>query len=57
LLLRLALRDLRHGDRQQLPLAQQLADVPRRVAFENAFAFPAAGLEGGVLERAHGGDL
>jgi hypothetical protein len=39
-----------------MPLAQELADVPRGVAFENAFAFPAAGLEGGVLERAHGGD-
>jgi len=41
--------------RQELTLAQQLPDVPWGIAFENSLALPAAGLEGGVLERAHNG--
>src|SRR5204863_3182569 len=47
------LRDLGDRDRQQLLLAQLLADLARRVAFEDALALAAAGIEGGVFERAH----
>jgi len=34
-------------------LAQQLADVARRIALEDALALAAAAVEGRVFERAH----
>ena len=45
--------DLGDLDRQQLPLAQELAHVTRRIAFENATMFLPAGVDGDVLIRAH----
>jgi len=47
------LRHLGDRDRQQLLLAQLLADLARRVAFEDALALAPAGIKGGVFERAH----
>jgi hypothetical protein len=48
----LLLGHFRDRDRQQLLLAQQLADVARRVALEDAGALAAAGLKGCVFEGA-----
>jgi len=45
-------RDFGDRDRQQLLLAQLLADLARRVAFEDALALAAASIEGRVFERA-----
>src|ERR1700683_1801396 len=55
LLLGLGLRDLGYGDGEELALAQQLANVARCVALENALALAPAWLQGGVLKRPHGG--
>jgi hypothetical protein len=49
----LLLGDLGDRDRQQLLLAQQLADVPRGIAFEDPLALLAGGIERYVFERAH----
>ena len=54
--LRFAVFDLGDGDRQQLPLAQQLAHVLDGVAFDDAVLFAARGVESGVFEGAHGQD-
>ena len=48
--MRFFLRNLGDRDRQQLLLAQQLADLARAVAFEDALALAAAGIERGVFE-------
>ena len=46
-----AVFDLGDGDRQQLPLAQQLPHVFDGVAFDHAILFAARGVESGVFER------
>ena len=45
--------DLGDGDRQQLPLAQQLPHVFDGVAFDHAILFAARGVESGVFEGTH----
>ena len=48
---RLGLHDFGDVDRQQLLLAQELADLPRRIALDDAFAF-AAGVSTAVYSKA-----
>jgi hypothetical protein len=50
---RLLLRHLVDGDGQQLPFAQQLADVAGCIAFQYAGAFLAPGIQCCVFECAH----
>src|SRR5690349_2822148 len=47
------MRDLADGNGQQALIAQQLAHLPRGIAFENAFAFPSSRVDGGVFECTH----
>ncbi len=54
LAVRFLLRHLVDGDRQELALAQELADVPRGVAFQDALAFLAGVVERYVFEGPHG---
>ncbi len=49
----LAVFDLGHGDRQQLPFAQQLPHMFDGIAFDNPVLFAARGIEGGVFEGTH----
>ena len=49
----LFLRDFRHHDRQQLLLAQLLADLTRGIALEDALALLAGRVKGGVFEGTH----
>jgi hypothetical protein len=51
--LQLALRRFLDFHRQQLFVAQQLADMLGRVAFDQTFAFSSLRIERGVFERAH----
>ena len=51
--LALASLDLGDLDGQELAIAQQLADVARRVAFEDPAMFFATRIDGDVLIRAH----
>ena len=47
------LGDFRHRERQELALAQQLADLARRVALDDAAGFAPAGIDRRVFECAH----
>jgi len=45
--------DLRDGDRQELPVAQDLPHVLDGVAFDHAVLFAASRVERGVFEGPH----
>ena len=49
----LAVSDLGDGDRQELPVAQDLPHVFDGVAFDHAILFAARGVESGVFEGTH----
>jgi hypothetical protein len=48
------MRNLFYAKRYPAPLAQLLADLPRRIAFENSAFLTTAGIQRRKFERTHG---